>query len=331
MPTARRAGAEAKTPARRPRRKRAAERSRGLSAREVAAGVSVEATALAERIAEDGGVALATYREPLGAHPVVLASLPLELVEPTPYQRDVSEPHVKRLAAAMERVGRYLDPVVAIRREGRYLSPNGSHRIAAARLLGARAIVALVLPEPDVAYQILALNTEKAHNVKERSLEVIRMYRGLVGAGEGVESDFAPIFEEPHLVTFGAAYEKRPRISAGAYSPIVKRIEAFLDEPIVEALQIREERAARLLELDDEVVGVVKALKERGLESPYLKYFVIARLNPLRFTRRGTTAEFEPTIAKMIAAARRFDPAKVKREDLSRMGGPPAEAEAEAD
>jgi ParB family chromosome partitioning protein len=36
------------------------------------------------------------------------------------------------------------------------------------RRLGARSIAALVVPNREVAWQILALNTEKAHNLKER-------------------------------------------------------------------------------------------------------------------------------------------------------------------
>src|SRR5215831_17009363 len=201
---------------RRPRRKKAAPASRGLSATEVGAQKPADGTGLADRIREDGGDALAIYREPLGGHTVVLASLPIEKVEPTPYQRDLSESHVKRLANAMERVDRYLDPMIAVRHDGKYWTPNGNHRLGASRLLGAKAVLALVLPEEDVAYQILALNTEKAHNLKERSLEVIRMYRGLVGASSEKESDYAALFEEPAFITLGAVYEKRPRYSGGA-------------------------------------------------------------------------------------------------------------------
>ena len=312
----------------RKRRKKAEPSSRGLSATDVAAAAPQDGAALAEAIRSDGGAALAVYREPLGGHTVVLASLPVEKVEPTPYQRDLSEPHVKRLANAMERVDRYLDPMIAVRHDGKYWTPNGNHRLGAARLLGAKAVLALVLPEEDVAYQILALNTEKAHNLKERSLEVIRMYRGLTGAGPGKESDFAALFEEPAFITLGATYEKRPRYSGGAYHPVVKRIEEFLDSPLEKALSVREQRADRLIELDDAVAAVVQSLKEKGLTSPYLKNFVVARLNFLRF-KRGATAEFDPTIAKMLEMARKFNTEKVKREDLARMGGGPAEPEEE--
>ena len=312
----------------RPRRKKAEPKSKGLTPSEVA-GKLPAAEALARAIEEDGGAPLALYRDPLGGHPVVLATLPIDKVEPTPYQRDISETHVKRLASAMERVDRYLDPVIAVRHDGMYWTPNGNHRLGAARLLGAKAMIALVLPEEDVAYQILALNTEKAHNLKERSLEVIRMYRGLAGAKGGKETDYAALFEEPAFTTLGACYEKRPRYSGGAYHPVVKRCDDFLDVPLDEGLRLREARADKLLLLDDAVTAAVTALKAHGLTSPYLKNFVVARINFLRFQRGAELADFDRTIDRMLASAQKFDASTVHKEDLARMGGAPAEADEE--
>ncbi len=313
---------KAATPSRKPRRKKAAPASRGLTPAEVASEAAPPPTELVQGIHEDGGEVLGVYREPLGGHTVVFAALPVDKVEPTPYQRDVSEPHVKRLATAMERVGRFLDPLIAIRKEGKYWTPNGNHRLHASRLLGNKSIMALVLPEEDVAYQILALNTEKAHNLKERSLEAIRMHRGLTGARAGRESDFGHLFEEPAFLTLGATYEKRPRFSGSAYHPFIKRADAFLERPLADALQVREARADRLLELDDAVVSVVEALKARGLQSPYLKNFVVARINFLRFKKDDSPAEFDPTLTRMLSSVRRFNLNKVNREDIGRMGGP---------
>jgi ParB family transcriptional regulator, chromosome partitioning protein len=319
-----------KKPARKPRRKKVEAASKGLSAADVGAERPADGEKLAALIKEDGGQALAIYREPLGGHTVVLAALPVDKVEPTPYQRDLSETHVKKLANAMERVNRYLDPLIAVRHEGKYWTPNGNHRLGASRLLGTKAIVALVMPEEDVAYQILALNTEKAHNLKERSLEVIRMYRGLVGArGKEQETEFMTLFEEPQFATFGAAYEKRPRYSAGAYSSLVKRLEGFLEVPLEEALGVREARADKLLAFDDAVVKVVAQLKEKGLTSPYLKNFVVARVNFLRFVKGDKVPDFDEAIDKMAASVGKIDPGSVKKEDLARMGGAPAEADEE--
>jgi ParB family chromosome partitioning protein len=313
----------ATTRKRKPPRKKQAASSKGLTVAEMADAQS-DAKRLAEVIRADGGEVLGMYRDPLGGHPVVVAALPIDRIEPTPYQRDRSEAHVKKLANAMERVGRFLDPLIAVRKDGHYWTPNGNHRLGAMALMGMKSITALVLPEEDVALQILALNTEKAHNLKERSLEVIRMYRGLVGArGSATEAEFAAIFEEPHFITFGAAYEKRPRYSAGAYSAIVKRLESFQDIALEKGLRLREARADRLLALDDQVVKVVEALKSHGLVSPYLKYYVVARVNFLRFKKDGTF-DFDETIDKLTASARKIDPAKVRKEDIAKMGGAPA-------
>jgi hypothetical protein len=53
--------------------------------------------AMMARVVEDGGQALAAYCEPVGGHWQVFCLLPLEKVAPTPYQRDHSPAHVKRL------------------------------------------------------------------------------------------------------------------------------------------------------------------------------------------------------------------------------------------
>lgn len=317
------------TTPRKPRRKKVEPSSKGLSAAEVASEAAAQPTELIQAIQQDGGQVLSVYRDPLGAHTVVFAVLPIDKVEPTPYQRDLSEPHVKRLATAMERLDRFLDPVIAVRKDSKYWTPNGNHRLNASKLLGAKSIVALVLPEEDVAYQILALNTEKAHNLKERSLEVIRMHRGLTGSRAGREADFANLFEEPSFITLGAAYEKRPRFAAGAYNPVVKRMERFLDLPMAEALKVREARADKLLELDDAVARIVTALKDKGFQSPYLKNFVVARLNFLRFKKDDSPVEFDPTLAKMLGSAQKFNVDKVNKDDITRMGGGAGEPDEE--
>jgi ParB family chromosome partitioning protein len=279
-----------------PRRRKATPAQRGLSPTETGEKLPDEARSLAAEVEADGGRVLATYREPLGGHAVLFAALPVDKVQPTPYQRDLSEPHVKRLVSAMERLDRFLDPLIAVRHEGSYWTPNGNHRLAATRALGGKTVLALLIPEPEVAFQILALNTEKAHNLKERSLEVIRMLRGLVETREGTELDVAPLLEEPAFATLGAAYEKRLRLSGGA--PLHRQAHRrFLDEPLAEALTIREEQAEVLLKVDDAVTGAAERLKSRGMTSPYLRAFVVARINYLRFVKPKPGAaplEFDP-------------------------------------
>ena len=311
-----------------PRRKkqRAEPSSRGLAAKDTAAGTPPAGVErLQQAVHADGGTILATYRDPLGGHWQVLAALPLELVEPTPYQRDLSETHVARLAAAMDKLGRFLDPVIAVRTDdGKYWTPNGYHRLGALRQLGARAIMALVVPEPEVAHRILVLNTEKAHNVREKALEVSRLEHGLAELDDRPEKEFETEFEDPALLTLGLCYQQNGRFSGGVYHSVLKRIDAFLSQKLSKALEVRRERAGRLLELDAAVAEAVAALKARGFQSPYLKAFVVARLNPLRF-KRGAKAEFDDTLDKMIAGAKKFDVGKVKADQLATAAGPPAE------
>jgi ParB family chromosome partitioning protein len=284
-----------------------------------------ELKTLADQIASDGGAVLAAYREPLGGNALLFAALPVDKVEPTSFQRDVSDAHVLKLTRAMDKTRRYLDPIIAVHEPEGYRTPNGGHRLTALKELGAKSVLALVVPERSVAYQILALNIEKAHNLREKSLEVVRMFRDLARLDPSrKESEFALEFEEPGLITLGFAYEERGRLSGGAYNPALKKVDAFFDEPLEKALPRREERAKKLLALDDAVAGAVEKLKERGLTSPYLKSFVVARINPLRFIK-GTPPPFDELMETMTRRASGMDPGKIRSEDLARSGGAPDE------
>jgi ParB family transcriptional regulator, chromosome partitioning protein len=320
--------AEPKAKKGRRKKKAAAEpRSRGLAPDAIGAGAPPAAlTQLAEAIGADGGTVLAPYKDPLGGNWQLFAALPIDIVEPTPYQRDLSKPHVERLSDAMDRLGRYIDPMVVVRsEEGKYWTPNGNHRLAALRQLGAQSVVAIVVPDIEVAHRILLLNTEKAHNLRERSLEVIRLAQLLAQTEDRPERDFEIEFEEPALLTIGLCYQENGRFAGGAYHPVLRRAEKFLGSPLPKSLEIRQERAARVLELDEAVSEAMKRLKARGFDSPYLRPFVVARINPLRF-KRGGNPDVEETIDTMLAAARRFDAGRVRADQLARAGGAPEEA-----
>ncbi|HEY6852732.1 MAG TPA: ParB N-terminal domain-containing protein [Gemmatimonadales bacterium] len=314
------------SPAAKKRRKKKAEQeSRGLTAKQVGGGEPpADIAKVIATIGDDGGTVIGAYRDPLGGNWQVMAALPLAKVEPTPYQRDLSETHVAKLAKAIDALDRYLDPVIAVRSDdGKYWTPNGYHRLGALRSLGAKAIVALVVPQHDVAHRILALNTEKAHNVRERSLDVMRLEHGLAELDDRPEKEFELEFEEPSLLTLGLCYQQNGRFSGGAYQSILKRIDEFLSVKLSKALEIRRDRANQVLALDEAVNAAVAALKARGFQSPYLKAFVVGRINYLRF-KKGK-AEFDDTMAKLLAAAKKFDPGKVKADQIKASGGPPEE------
>ena len=317
-----------RTPAKR-RPRKAKPGSKGLAPNESILekldGPAADAAAVIEKV---GGHLVASYKEPLGGHPVLLAILPIDAIEPTPFQRDLSDTHHKRLADVISKTGRYLDPVIAVVAPSQLLfwTPNGRHRLAAMRRLGAKSIAALIVVDREVAWQILALNTEKAHNLKERALEVIRIYRGLVNDDASrPESDFAFYLEESALVTLGVCYERVPRFGGGAYHSILRRLEEFSSEPLCSALKVHEKRATMVLDLEEKVAAVVTKLKERGLVSPYLRSFVVARINPLRWIK-DEPPPLEDVLKTMRERVMKFNVEKIKPQDLAGAAGPSDEA-----
>jgi ParB family transcriptional regulator, chromosome partitioning protein len=286
-------------------------------------GAAAEAAAAVEKA---GGCVVGSYKEPLGGHPVLLSILPIDSIEPTPFQRDLSDAHHKRLADVINKTGRFLDPIIAVMApKGAFWTPNGRHRLEAMRRLGAKSIAALVVADREIAWQILALNTEKAHNLKERSLEVIRIYRGLVDENATrPESQFAFYLDEAALVTLGICYERTPRFGGGVYHPILRRLESFTDESLRIAMKDHEKFASMVLDLEEKVAAVLKKLKERGLVSPYLRSFVVARINPLRWIQ-GEPPPLEEVLRTMRDRATKFNVEKIKPQDLAGAAGPPDE------
>jgi ParB family chromosome partitioning protein len=236
----------------------------------------------------------------------------------------VSDAHVRKLTRAMDKTKRFLDPLIVVAADGKYWTPNGNHRLTALRELGAKSIVALLVPEPAVAYQILALNIEKAHSLRERAQEVVRMYRELATVAPQKEQDYELEFEEPALVTLGFAYQERGRLAGGAYHPILRKVDGWLPSKLNDALAERERRAGVVLTFDDAVNEAVQKLKDKGLTSPYLKNFVVSRVNPLRFIK-GDPPPLDELFQTMTKRARGMKTDSIKTEDLARSGGAPDE------
>ena len=300
-------------------------KARGLEASEVAIAMdSPEVAALATLVREAGGAPIGAYHEPLGGRALMLASIPLNAVQPTPFQRDLSPTHAKRLAEKIDETAAFLDPLIVVRGDdGRLWTPNGRHRLAAAKVLGLRQITALISPDDTLAYRILALNTEKAHNLKDRSLEVIRMARSLAERqSTAKESQFSAEFEAAELLTLGIVYEKSSRFAGGAYSAFLKKVDRFSDRTLAVSLRERQDSASRLIEIDAQVKRLIATLQAKGFKSPYLRNYVVARINPVRFhkAKKGDTKPPMPlaqALTRMAAAAKGFKLESVSNSDLA--------------
>jgi ParB family chromosome partitioning protein len=274
---------------------------------------------LAAQVERDGGHVLALYQEPVGEHWQIFCLLPRARVEASPFQRDLSPTHVKRLAEGVKKLDRFVDPVVALSPQpGVYWTPNGNHRRAVLEKLKADLVPAILVVEPEVGYQILPLNIEKAHNLKEKSLEVIRMYRGLArDQPSSTEEEWAFQFESPHFITLGLLYEENKRFAGGAFAPILRRVDRFLKTTLRRGLEERAERAALVRAADEALGAVVARIKKRGIHHPYVKNYVLARTTPLTRVRK-TLPSFEQTFRKLKESLADFDVSKVRYEDVQR-------------
>jgi ParB family chromosome partitioning protein len=319
---ARRAGARAVN---RRRRMRPAAEERGLASGEIVlAHTHPDLGELAMQVEAAGGASIGAYRDPLGGCALLLATLPLKAVQPTPFQRDLSPTHTKRLAEKIDQARTFLDPLIVVRGEdGNLWTPNGRHRLAAGKILGLKQITALICPNADLAYRILALNTEKAHNLKDRSLEVIRMARNLARTVPGArEPQYADQFESAELLTLGILYEKNPRFAGGAYSSFLRKVDRFSERTLAASLREREGYAARMLAIDEAVKKIIATLTARGFKSPYLRNYVVARINPVRFVKQARNASkpampIGQALTRMTAAAKGFKVASVSNADLA--------------
>jgi ParB family chromosome partitioning protein len=307
------------------RKLKPSKRERGLAAGQITLAVDhAEIRDLAARIGQAGGVVIGGYRDPLGGRALVLATLPIRAIQPTPFQRDLSPTHTKRLSEKIDQAGAFLDPLIIVMGDDdNFWTPNGRHRLAAAKVLGLQQVSVLVSPDEALAYRILALNTEKAHNLKDRSLEVIRMARSLARKQpRAQETQFAEQFESAQLLTLGIIYEKSPRFAGGAYSALLRKVDRFSSRVLPAGLREREGYAARLLAIDNDVKKIIAGLTARGFKSPYLRNYVVARINPVRFKlqKRGDDAPAMPigqALTRMTAAAKAFKLDSVSNADLA--------------
>jgi ParB family chromosome partitioning protein len=275
-------------------------------------------TELSARVEEDGGRVLASYREPAGKKWHLFVLLPLPLVKPTPFQRDLSPAHEKRLREVITRLKRFVDPIVVVSpAPGVYWTPNGNHRRAALEATGASYISAILIPEVEVAYQILALNTEKAHNLKEKSLEVARMYQALYDADASRrENEFSFELEQAHFITLGFVYAERARFPGSAFAPILRRVDRFLRASLRNAHPRRIERAFQVRSAEETLSSKVREIQERGVRHPYLKSYLVARCNPLTRARKEIP-EFEEALEKLRRNLDRINPAKVRLDQVA--------------
>ena len=181
------------------------------------------------------------------------------------HQRKPRPAHLKALTVSMERMG-FITPLVAVERDGKYVVIDGQHRFQAGVELGMKEFPIVVVPD-QLARRMMSLNVEQSLNIRERCTIALSIYREMLEESPKRAEDHGEVvdvIESAHLLTLGLAYEGSGRLAGSAFEPILKKCDGFLDKPLTEAYEIRQERAGQVLEAAKRVKAVEDALKAQG-------------------------------------------------------------------
>src|SRR2546427_10255128 len=105
-----------KTATKRKRASRKAKpKTKGLEALDCKLEISAEPLReVVTRVQKQGGAIVGSCRDPLGGSPLAITVLPVDSIEPSPFQRDLSEVHHKKRAGVIYKTETYLNPVISV-------------------------------------------------------------------------------------------------------------------------------------------------------------------------------------------------------------------------
>jgi hypothetical protein len=173
--------------------------------------------------------------------------------------------------------------------------------LEAARSLGVEQLPVIVVPG-ELAQRMMSLNVEKDLNIRERAFVALGIYRTLMQADPELnESDPEVVdsIERAYYATLGIAYDKGSRLAGGAFEPLLKKCDTFLDAGIEECYAIREKRAGDVLEANDLIRQVVEEAKTLDVWHQYFQYQLISFVDP--YKRKRGPVDFDDFFGKVIA------------------------------
>ena len=221
---------------------------------------------------------LGTFIDPVKGREFPIMSIPIEKLEPSPYQREVSKSLKDNLEMSISKLG-FLSIPLAVQNEDKYYLIDGMHRVEALKNLVGEGIEVpcIVLPPEKEFLYCLDFNVEKAPNIKEKSKQIYKMYMDEVENNPNVlEKDLASLFEIGYYVTCGVALEEEdPKFSPSCFENILKKVDTmFLELPIYQAYKERQKRARILVKTYEKVN---KRFYELGLRNYFLKSAIVAK------------------------------------------------------
>ncbi len=241
-----------------------------------------------------------SFNDPYHHQPLEFRLIPIENLEVIAHQRKPSNYHVKHLVNSIERIGFIVPIVVTPTKNDTYTIIDGQHRFLAAKELGIRELPAIIVPER-LAQLMMNLNIEKELNIREKSYVALAIYREYLNSNpEMIESDpeIMDSIEQAYYVTLGIAYEKQEKLSGSSFEPILKKCDFFLDEKLTSALEIRNQRADKVIQANSLVREIAQKIKEMGKWHPYIYQQIISYANP--YKRKRLPTDFDDLFINII-------------------------------
>jgi ParB family chromosome partitioning protein len=220
------------------------------------------------------------YTDPVSKKERVIKLVDINLIEPSPLQREISEKHVENLAKSIAKLG-FLDPLIGYEANGKYWIVNGQHRLMALRHLGAQGQIPVLIIGVEDAKYILDMNIEKAPNIKDKSIEALKVYKEFIKTVPH-ETEFvvAESVGEICLVTFGLCYAMDNRFPASSFFNLIKKIDLPENIPLSDGLELRQQRANKLMELKEIFNQKKQEFIEAGYDKMQVGNIIISLANP---------------------------------------------------
>ena len=111
---------------------------------------------------------------------------------------------------------------------------NGQHRLEALKKLGTQGEIPVLVISKDEAKFIIQMNVEKAPNVRDKSIEALKVYKEFLKDYPDLsETEIVDNFGgDICLVTFGICYTTDRYFPASTFYNLIKKIDLPINQPV---------------------------------------------------------------------------------------------------
>jgi len=241
------------------------------------------------------------FKDPYKGNELVMKIIPVENLEVISHQRKPSNYHVNHIITSIKRIG-YLVPVIVVEKEGnKYLIIDGQHRFLAAKELGIEKLPCIVVPK-HFENLMMNFNIEKELNIREKAYVAYALYNEFLQSKPDMNEsspEMIDSIEKIYYVTLGFAYNKEEKVTGSAFESILKKCDFPVDMELQKAVEVRKERAEKILTANEYVRRIGEKIRNTGKWHPYMYHQILSWANP--YKRKRLPVDFSELFDELIA------------------------------